>query len=69
MKTFAELIIQETDITKAREEVLNETLKIQSKLIHFKNEFNKLKSERDENLKRMEEMVEDKNALEDKLYR
>ena len=69
MKTFAELIIQETDITKAREEVLNETLKIQSKLIHFENEFNKLKSERDENLKRMEEMVEDKNALEDKLYR
>ena len=69
MKTFAELTIQETDIAKAREEVLNETLKIQSKLIHFENEFNKLKSERDENLKRMEEMVEDKNALEDKLYR
>ena len=69
MKTFAELIIQETDIAKAREEVLNETLKIQSKLIHFENEFNKLKSERNENLKRMEEMVKDKNALEDKFYR
>merc|ERR1712150_212792 len=68
MKTFAELTIQETDIAKAREEVLNETLKIQSKLIHFKNEFNKLKSERNENLKRMEEMVKDKNALEDKFY-
>ena len=69
MKTFAELTIQETDIAKAREEVLNETLKIQSKLIHFENEFNKLKSERNENLKRMEEMVKDKNALEDKFYR
>ena len=69
MKTFAELTIQATDIMKAREEMLNEILKIQSKSIHFENEYNKLKSERDENLKRMEQMVEDKNALEDRLYR
>ena len=38
MKTFAELTIQATEIMKAREEMLNEILKIQSKSIHFENE-------------------------------
>ena len=69
MKTFAELRIQEIDIMKAREDVLNESLKIQSKLIHFEKEFNKLNSERDENLKTVEQMVKDKKAMEATLYR
>lgn len=69
MKTFAELRIQEIDIMKAREDVLNESLKIQSKLVHFEKEFNKLNSERDENLKTVEQMVKDKKAMEATLYR
>ena len=69
MKTFAELRIQEIDIMKAREDVLNESLKIQSKLVHFEKEFNKLNSERDENLKTVEQMVKDKIAMEATLYR
>ena len=69
MKTFAELRIQEIDIMKAREDVLNESLKIQSKLVHFEKEFNKLNSERDENLKTVEQMVKDKEAMEATLYR
>ena len=69
MKTFAELQIQEIDIMKAREDVLNESLKIQSKLVHFEKEFNKLNSERDENLKTVEQMVKDKKAMEATLYR
>ena len=69
MKIFAELRIQEIDIMKAREDVLNESLKIQSKLIHFEKEFNKLNSERDENLKTVEQMVKDKKAMEATLYR
>ena len=69
MKTFAELRIQEIDIMKAREDVLNESLKIQSKLVHFEKEFNKLNSERDENLKTVEQMEKDKKAMEATLYR
>ena len=69
MKTFAELRIQEIDIMKAREDVLNESLKIQSKLVHFEKEFNKLNSERDENLKTVEQMVKDKKGMEATLYR
>ena len=69
MKTFAELRIQEIDIMKAREDVLNESLKIQSKLVHFEKEFNKLNSERGENLKTVEQMVKDKKAMEATLYR
>ena len=69
MKIFAELRIQEIDIMKAREDVLNESLKIQSKLVHFEKEFNKLNSERDENLKTVEQMVKDKKAMEATLYR
>ena len=69
MKTFAELQIQEIDIMKAREDVLNESLKIQSKLVHFEKEFNKLNSERGENLKTVEQMVKDKKAMEATLYR
>ena len=69
MKTFAELRIQEIDIMKAREDVLNESLKIQSKLVHFEKEFNKLNCERDENLKTVEQMVKDKKAMEATLYR